>query len=279
PVAALQVPPAPVAALQVPPVTPHSPRSAGGRPAGDRAVAAHGGPALPAGAAALPIPPGRGGAAAHRHLEVQILLPLPPRRRRGTPGAHPATPGTRPRRRPAPAPTRLAPCASWPPSRADVVTLGDFYRGRAVTIQGGAELSLGPAAWGDSGLYVCTVTSTSDLQGNNEAVAELVVLGSLPEGSRLLPEGTLPVYLAGESGDLGGAPSAPPPPPALALQLLGSSQSSQVPAAEGEQQPRPLAAPPPPQRPAVPGGAPGPPRERAGPGGQNDALSRESLVV
>ncbi|NWY23039.1 LSR protein, partial [Aphelocoma coerulescens] len=61
--------------------------------------------------------------------------------------------------------------------QGDAVTLGDFYRGRAVTIQGGAELSLGPAAWGDSGLYVCTVTSTSDLQGNNEAVAELVVLG------------------------------------------------------------------------------------------------------
>ncbi|NXS83774.1 LSR protein, partial [Erpornis zantholeuca] len=61
--------------------------------------------------------------------------------------------------------------------QGELVTLGDFYRGRAVTIRGGAELVLGPAAWGDSGLYVCTVTSTSDLQGNNEAVAELVVLG------------------------------------------------------------------------------------------------------
>ncbi|NXX12982.1 LSR protein, partial [Podargus strigoides] len=58
-----------------------------------------------------------------------------------------------------------------------VVTLGDFYRGRGVTILGGAELSLGPAAWGDSGIYTCTVTSTLDLGGNNEAVAELVVLG------------------------------------------------------------------------------------------------------
>ncbi|NXT25539.1 LSR protein, partial [Syrrhaptes paradoxus] len=61
--------------------------------------------------------------------------------------------------------------------RGDVVTLGDFYRGRSVTILGGAELSLGPAAWGDSGVYICTVTSTQDLEGNNEAVAELVVLG------------------------------------------------------------------------------------------------------
>ncbi|XP_075345737.1 lipolysis-stimulated lipoprotein receptor-like [Mycteria americana] len=59
-----------------------------------------------------------------------------------------------------------------------VVTLGDFYRGRSVTILGGAELSLGPAAWGDSGVYICTVTSTQDLEGNNEAVAELVVLGA-----------------------------------------------------------------------------------------------------
>ncbi|NXF00196.1 LSR protein, partial [Menura novaehollandiae] len=61
--------------------------------------------------------------------------------------------------------------------QGDTVTLGDFYRGRAVTIRGGAELSLGPAAWGDSGLYVCTVTSTSDLQGNNEGTAQLLVLG------------------------------------------------------------------------------------------------------
>ncbi|NXO46653.1 LSR protein, partial [Locustella ochotensis] len=48
--------------------------------------------------------------------------------------------------------------------QGEQVTLGDFYLGRAVTIRGGAELSLGPAAWGDSGLYLCTVTSTSDLQ-------------------------------------------------------------------------------------------------------------------
>ncbi|NXQ08509.1 LSR protein, partial [Vidua macroura] len=61
--------------------------------------------------------------------------------------------------------------------QGEQVTLGDFYLGRPVTIRGGAELSLGPAAWGDSGLYLCTVTSTSDLQGNNEAVAQLVVLG------------------------------------------------------------------------------------------------------
>ncbi|XP_066065436.1 lipolysis-stimulated lipoprotein receptor-like isoform X4 [Chamaea fasciata] len=96
--------------------------------------------------------------------------------------------------------------------QGEQVTLGDFYLGRAVTIRGGAELSLGPAAWGDSGLYVCTVTSTSDLQGNNEGVAELVVL----------------VYLAGKAATSGVAFS-PSPHPAVPLQLLGSSQSSQVP--------------------------------------------------
>ncbi|XP_072776906.1 lipolysis-stimulated lipoprotein receptor isoform X4 [Taeniopygia guttata] len=141
------------------------------------------------------------------------------------------------------------------------VTLGDFYLGRPVTIQGGAELSLGPAAWGDSGLYLCTVTSTSDLQGNNEAVAELVVLdwlfvvlvalgaGLVALGAGLCwcqccphtcccylrcpccprtcccPEA---LYLAGKAATSGGTFS-PSPHPALPLQLLGSSQSSQVP--------------------------------------------------
>ncbi|NXF91257.1 LSR protein, partial [Eubucco bourcierii] len=61
--------------------------------------------------------------------------------------------------------------------QGDVVTLGEFYKGRSVTVLGEAELSLGPAAWGDSGIYVCTVTTILDLVGNNEAVAELVVLG------------------------------------------------------------------------------------------------------
>ncbi|XP_054661047.1 lipolysis-stimulated lipoprotein receptor isoform X4 [Grus americana] len=114
-----------------------------------------------------------------------------------------------------------------------VVTLGDFYRGRGVTILGGAELSLGPAAWGDSGVYICTVTSTQDLEGNNEAVAELVVLGSLPEATDLLPGvqlGTLPVYFAGKAATSGGmvGPYGPSPPP-LALRTLASSQSSHVP--------------------------------------------------
>ncbi|XP_032533534.1 lipolysis-stimulated lipoprotein receptor-like isoform X2 [Chiroxiphia lanceolata] len=144
--------------------------------------------------------------------------------------------------------------------QGDTVTLGDFYRGRAVTIRGGAELSLGPAAWGDSGFYICTVTSTQDLQGNNEAVAELVVLDWLfvalvALGGVLVALGVglcwcqccphtcccyvrcpccpqtcccpEALYLAGKAATSGGTFS--PAPPALALQLLGSSQSSQVP--------------------------------------------------
>lgn len=40
-----------------------------------------------------------------------------------------------------------------------------------------ADLSIDQTAWGDSGVYYCTVTSSQDLQGNNEAYAELIVLG------------------------------------------------------------------------------------------------------
>ncbi|KAB0399556.1 hypothetical protein E2I00_005437, partial [Balaenoptera physalus] len=34
-------------------------------------------------------------------------------------------------------------------------------------------------AWGDSGVYYCSVVSAQDLQGNNEAFAELIVLGPM----------------------------------------------------------------------------------------------------
>lgn len=43
-----------------------------------------------------------------------------------------------------------------------------------------ADLSIDQTAWGDSGVYYCTVTSSQDLQGNNEAYAELIVLGKWP---------------------------------------------------------------------------------------------------
>ncbi|XP_071656670.1 lipolysis-stimulated lipoprotein receptor [Patagioenas fasciata] len=71
--------------------------------------------------------------------------------------------------------------------QGDTVTLGDAYRGRGVTIQGGADLSLGAAAWGDSGTYVCTVTSTGDLSGDNEGQTYLLVLASLWGVTDLVP--------------------------------------------------------------------------------------------
>jgi hypothetical protein len=40
-----------------------------------------------------------------------------------------------------------------------------------------ADLTFEQTAWGDSGVYYCSVVSAQDLQGNNEAYAELIVLG------------------------------------------------------------------------------------------------------
>uniref|UniRef100_A0A8D0H151 Lipolysis stimulated lipoprotein receptor n=1 Tax=Sphenodon punctatus TaxID=8508 RepID=A0A8D0H151_SPHPU len=60
--------------------------------------------------------------------------------------------------------------------QGNAVTLGDFYQGRRITITNNADLSIDQTAWGDSGVYYCTVTSSQDLQGNNEAYAELLVL-------------------------------------------------------------------------------------------------------
>ncbi|XP_068785661.1 lipolysis-stimulated lipoprotein receptor, partial [Struthio camelus] len=72
--------------------------------------------------------------------------------------------------------------------QGNAVTLGEFYQGRRVTIVNAADLQLEQTAWGDSGVYYCTVTSAQDLEGNNEAFAELLVLGSsAPGAAELLP--------------------------------------------------------------------------------------------
>ncbi|XP_046537130.1 lipolysis-stimulated lipoprotein receptor isoform X3 [Equus quagga] len=60
--------------------------------------------------------------------------------------------------------------------QGNTVTLGDYYQGRRITITGNADLTFDQTAWGDSGVYYCSVVSTQDLQGNNEAYAELIVL-------------------------------------------------------------------------------------------------------
>lgn len=61
--------------------------------------------------------------------------------------------------------------------QGNAVTLGDYYQGRRITITGNADLTFEQTAWGDSGVYYCSVVSAQDLDGNNEAYAELIVLG------------------------------------------------------------------------------------------------------
>lgn len=60
--------------------------------------------------------------------------------------------------------------------QGNAVTLGDYYQGRRITITGNADLTFEQTAWGDSGVYYCSVVSAQDLNGNNEAYAELIVL-------------------------------------------------------------------------------------------------------
>ncbi|KAK1329504.1 hypothetical protein QTO34_011696 [Cnephaeus nilssonii] len=43
--------------------------------------------------------------------------------------------------------------------QGSTVTLGDFYRGREVTIVHDADLQIGKLMWGDSGLYYCIITT------------------------------------------------------------------------------------------------------------------------
>ncbi|KAK2500322.1 hypothetical protein MC885_020775 [Smutsia gigantea] len=71
--------------------------------------------------------------------------------------------------------------------QGNAVTLGDYYQGRRITITGNADLTFDQTAWGDSGVYYCSVVSAQDLQGNNEAYAELIVLGRTEGVAELLP--------------------------------------------------------------------------------------------
>lgn len=40
-----------------------------------------------------------------------------------------------------------------------------------------ADLRIGEVQWGDSGVYICKVVIADDLEGQNEASVELLVLG------------------------------------------------------------------------------------------------------
>ncbi|XP_077453883.1 lipolysis-stimulated lipoprotein receptor isoform X2 [Stigmatopora argus] len=60
--------------------------------------------------------------------------------------------------------------------QGSAVTLGAEYQGRKISIVNDADLSITQTAWGDSGVYVCSVISSQDLTGNGEAFTELIVL-------------------------------------------------------------------------------------------------------
>ncbi|XP_015273578.1 PREDICTED: lipolysis-stimulated lipoprotein receptor isoform X3 [Gekko japonicus] len=90
--------------------------------------------------------------------------------------------------------------------QGNTVTLGEFYQGRRITITNDADLSIEQTAWGDSGVYYCSVISPQDLQGNTEAYAELIVLGKSSDVSELLPGfqiGDMAVYVAGKAATSG----------------------------------------------------------------------------
>ncbi|XP_041798983.1 lipolysis-stimulated lipoprotein receptor isoform X2 [Chelmon rostratus] len=60
--------------------------------------------------------------------------------------------------------------------QANSVTLSGDYQGRKISIINNADLNIAQTAWGDSGVYFCTVTSARDLSGDGEDYTELIVL-------------------------------------------------------------------------------------------------------
>ncbi|XP_055500299.1 immunoglobulin-like domain-containing receptor 2 isoform X2 [Leucoraja erinacea] len=75
--------------------------------------------------------------------------------------------------------------------QGSAVTLGDYYKGREITIINNADLQIGQLHWGDSGAYYCSVITSDDIVGNSEERMELLVLewafvGLVLSGSFLL---------------------------------------------------------------------------------------------
>ncbi|XP_045901105.1 lipolysis-stimulated lipoprotein receptor isoform X3 [Micropterus dolomieu] len=60
--------------------------------------------------------------------------------------------------------------------QGNAVTLGTEYQGRKISVMNEADLNIAQTAWGDSGVYVCSVVSSQDLSGNGEDYTELIVL-------------------------------------------------------------------------------------------------------
>ncbi|XP_067456919.1 lipolysis-stimulated lipoprotein receptor isoform X1 [Thunnus thynnus] len=71
--------------------------------------------------------------------------------------------------------------------QGNAVTLGTEYQGRKISIQDNADLNIAQTAWGDSGVYVCSVISSQDLSGNGEDYTELIVLERKSNTTDLLP--------------------------------------------------------------------------------------------
>ncbi|XP_051535547.1 lipolysis-stimulated lipoprotein receptor-like isoform X2 [Myxocyprinus asiaticus] len=72
-------------------------------------------------------------------------------------------------------------------SKQTEVTLGKDYQGRQISITNNADLNFAQTAWGDSGVYVCSVASAQDLSGNGECFTELIVLERKSNTTDLLP--------------------------------------------------------------------------------------------
>ncbi|XP_036784865.2 lipolysis-stimulated lipoprotein receptor isoform X3 [Manis pentadactyla] len=95
--------------------------------------------------------------------------------------------------------------------QGNAVTLGDYYQGRRITITGNADLTFEQTAWGDSGVYYCSVVSAQDLQGNNEAYAELIVL--VYTAGKAATSGVPSIYAPSTYAHL--SPAKTPPPAAM----------------------------------------------------------------
>ncbi|KAI4590223.1 hypothetical protein MJG53_001272 [Ovis ammon polii x Ovis aries] len=115
--------------------------------------------------------------------------------------------------------------------QGSTVTLGDFYRGREITIVHDADLQIGKLMWGDSGLYYCIITTPDDLEGKNEDSVEVLVLGRTGLLADLLPSFAveiMPVYEAGKAAKAGYPPSVSgvPGPYSIPSVPLGGAPSS-----------------------------------------------------
>ncbi|KAM3876890.1 immunoglobulin-like domain-containing receptor 2 [Diretmus argenteus] len=68
------------------------------------------------------------------------------------------------------------------------VTLSEYYKNRDISITNKADLRMGEVQWGDSGVYICKVVISDDLEGKDEASVELLVLGFSGVPEDLLPD-------------------------------------------------------------------------------------------